>query len=145
MRTQITETVKPFRLLKDWLKVEQATFKKYLLKCVDEWRLRFQVLIQQSVCRCLNDLDNFCTETENELMQSATVDQMDSKSLLKVITRIQAVQDKMVLTDDLFRPVAFALKFLKTECNEEIDPSVLLLQQVGRIFYIKPASKVLIN
>ncbi|KAG8180011.1 hypothetical protein JTE90_020966 [Oedothorax gibbosus] len=130
LRTQITENVKPFRLLKDWLKVEQATFKKYLLKCVDEWRLRFQVLIQQSVCRCLNDLDNFCTETETELMQSApTMDQMDSKALLKVITRIQAVQDKRVLTDDLFRPVAFALKFLKTECNEEIDQSVLLLQQ----------------
>ncbi|GFQ87877.1 dynein beta chain, ciliary [Trichonephila clavata] len=133
LRTQITENVQTFRLVKEWLRVDQANFKDHLLSCVDDWQKRFKDLVLESVCRCLYDLDAFCTDTETELNETVTsaptTEQMDSATLLKVITRIQAVQDRRTTTDDMFKPLASAIKFLKTECYEELDAQVQVLQQ----------------
>ncbi|GIY35616.1 dynein beta chain, ciliary [Caerostris darwini] len=133
LRTQITEVVQSFRLVKQWLRVDQVQFKDHLLSCVDDWQKRFKDLVLESVCHCLSDLDAFCSDTETELSETAScnhsTEQMDSSTLLKVITRIQAVQDRRVSTDDMFKPLGAAVKFLKMECNEELDAQIQILQQ----------------
>ncbi|KAF8787223.1 Dynein beta chain like protein [Argiope bruennichi] len=130
LRTQIMEIVQPFRLLKEWLRVDQVHFKEHLLSCVDDWQQRFKDLVMESVCRCLYDLDAFCSDTESELGEMVpSTEQMDSSILLKVITRIQAVQDRKALTNEMFKPLAAAIKFLKIECQEELDAQVQILQQ----------------
>ncbi|XP_054720541.1 dynein axonemal heavy chain 11-like [Uloborus diversus] len=134
LENQIKEGISSHRLIRNWLHVDQSKFIESLFVFVDEWRKRFKQLIIEAVTNTLQDLDTFCTETETELSETTSIvsssEQLDSSSLLRIITLIQAVQDRKVTTDAIFKPLGTAVKFLRTECNERLDDHVQELLMV---------------
>lgn len=131
LRNQVSEGVRIFRLVKGWLRVDQLRFLNHLLSRVDLWRSRFQELVSEAVNRCIKELDEFCTSTEAALKDIPSCDQMESSTLLRIITRIQAVQDRKTSTDALFTSLASAVRFLSSECNKALEDEMQELLTVN--------------
>lgn len=130
----MSESVRLFRLVKGWLRVDQLRFLNHLLSRVDWWRSRFQEMVVESVHRCILELDEFCRGTEAELKDIPSCDQMDSTTLLRIITRIQAVQDRKTSTDASFDSISAAVKFLSIDCCQILDESMQEMLQVSFVF-----------
>lgn len=104
--------------------MDQLRFLNHLLSRVDWWKSRFQELVEEGVNRCIKELDEFCKGTESDLRDIPSCDQMDSSALLRIITRIQAVQDRKANTDTVFGQLSAAVKFLSNECNRILEDEV---------------------